>query len=189
MARFCTSMEIRFLLAIFATLLVLVLPVQADGGKVIGEASHEELHFVLFASPFPVVAGPCELSVFIQDAATRKPILDAVVAFSLKKLSAPTPELAWVGPGCISSGQSRPATRGHAGNQFLYSVLLGIPEPGLWELTIVAQHDDKNASVSFPIEVAAAPRILWSFWGLVAIVPIGIALYAWRRALISHRRS
>lgn len=181
-------MPIRTFIAVFAVVMALPLPVEADSGRVLRDMSREDLRFTFLASPHPLTAGPCEFSVFIQDSTKGHPILDAVVSFSLKKLSAPTPELAWKGPGCIASGQSKSASRGHSGNQFLYSVMMGVPEPGLWELSAVASRDGKNVSVSFPIEVASAPRILWNFWALVAIVPLAIGLYALRSVLISRRR-
>lgn len=181
-------MPIRAFLAIFAAVVALPLSVNADSGRVLRDMSCEDLRFTFLASPHPLSAGPCEFSVFIQDSTKGHPILDAVVSFSLKKLSVPTPELAWKGPGCISSGQSKFASRGHSGNQFLYSVMMGIPEPGLWELSAVASRDGKNVSVSFPIEVASATRILWKFWALVAMVPLAIVLYAWRSVIVSRRR-
>ena len=106
---------------------------------------------VLFASPFPIAAGPTEIGAYLEDAATGRAILDADVSFRMNKLSAPTPELAWKGPGCIAPGAKVPAPRGHTGNRLLHAAAIGIPEPGLWEISVNVLRGGTSTAFAFPV--------------------------------------
>lgn len=162
---------------------------RADGGRVVAEKSVDDYRIVLFANPSPLRAGMADLSVFIEQDGKRAPVLDAVVAFRLNKLSRPTPELAWKGTGCVTPGQSVNARLGHTGNGLLYSAVLGIPEPGLWSLGVSIDPMGKTSLISFEVPVERALRPMQTMWPFVAILPIAIFLYAWRGFLLRKRRS
>lgn len=159
----------------------------ADGGLVLAEKQAGTYRLVLFGNPSPLRAGPVDLSLFLERAEKSGPILDAVVSFRLNKLSRPTPELAWKGVGCVTPGQAVTASQGHAGNGLLYSAMLGIPEPGLWELGVSISREGKTEIVSFELTVdrTLPPTLTW--WPVVALMPIGILLYIWRGHLKKGR--
>jgi hypothetical protein len=159
----------------------------ADGGRILAEREVDDLRLVLFALPTPLRAGPADLSVYLERTGKHGPLLDASVAFRLNKLSAPTPDLAWKGRGCVTPGTDVPAIRGHAGNRFLYSSQIGIPEPGLWDVGVMVEHHGQRRHFSFEVEVAPALSPVWEWWPLVSIVPLGIVLYAWRALLLRRR--
>jgi len=161
----------------------------ADGGRVLAEKSVDDYRIVLFANPSPLRAGMTDLSVFIEQEGKRSPVLDAVVAFRLNKLSRSTPELAWKGMGCVTPGQSVNARLGHAGNGLLYSAVLGIPEPGLWSLGVSIDRIGKTSLITFEVPVERALRPLQTMWPFVAILPIAIFLYSWHGFLLRKRRS
>jgi len=160
----------------------------ADGGRVLAEKHAGAYRVVLFGNPSPLRAGLVDLSLFLEQAEKRGPVLDAVVSFRLNKLSRPTPELAWKGAGCVTPGQAVPASQGHAGNGLLYSAVLRIPEPGLWEVGVSISRDGKTDLVSFelPFDRAIPPMLTW--WPVVALMPLGILIYIWRGYLLKKRR-
>lgn len=161
----------------------------ADGGRVLAEKTAGGYRAVLFGNPLPLRAGMVELSLFLEQEGKSGPVLDAVVQFRLNKLSRPTPELAWRGSGCVTPGQALSATQGHSGNKLLYSAVLGIPEPGLWELGVSISRDGQTDLVSFelPVDRSIPPVLRW--WPVVALMPLGILIYIWRGYLLKKRRA
>lgn len=159
----------------------------ADGGRVLAEKQARAYRVVLFGNPSPLRAGPVDLSLFLEQSEKNGPVLDAMVSFRLNKLSRPTPELAWKGAGCVTPGQAVPVSQGHAGNGLLYSALLGIPEPGLWELGVSISREGKTEIVSFELPVDRAPPPMLTWWPVVALMPLGILLYIWRGYLKKRR--
>jgi hypothetical protein len=168
--------------SLFAILLWVIscATLHADGGRVLAEKQAGSYRVVLFADPTPLRAGLADLSLFLEDSGKGGPVLDAEVNFSLIKLSRPTPELAWKGIGCVTPGQAVPAAQGHSGNGLLYSAMLGIPEPGLWQLGVTISRAGRTDFVSFelPVDRALPPMLTW--WPVVALMPLGILLYIWR---------
>ncbi|MEI8292425.1 MAG: hypothetical protein WCG66_00390 [bacterium] len=162
---------------------------QADGGRVLAEKRVGGYRVVLFGNPSPLRAGLADLGVFLEQEETRRPVIDAVVTFRLNKLSRPSPELAWRGLGCISPGQAVKALQGHSGNGLLYSAMVGIPEPGLWDLGISISRDRLTTGVSFDVEVQKALPPMTGLWPLVAILPMGVFLYVVRGCLLKKRRA
>ena len=158
----------------------------ADGGRVLGERNMNELRVVLFAQPDPLRAGPVDFGVYLETG--DAPALDAVVGFRLIKLSAPSPEAAWRGPGCVTPGVSVPAVLGHAGNKLVYSAMLGISEPGLWELSVDIRHKGHVSTVVFELSVMAQSSPLIDWWPMVLMFPGGMLLYVWRARILRKRR-
>lgn len=161
---------------------------QADGGRVLAEKSAGGYRVVLFGGPSPLRAGMVDLSLFLERDGKSGPVLDAVVHFRLNKLSRPTPELAWRGNGCVTPGQAVAATQGHAGNQLLYSALLGIPEPGLWEMGVSISHEGRTVDIPFELAVERALPPMLTWWPVIALMPLGILIYLRRGYLLKKRR-
>jgi hypothetical protein len=159
----------------------------ADGGRVLAEKQAGSYRVVLFGNPSPLRAGLVDLSLFVEQAEKIGPVLDAVVSFRLNKFSRPIPDLAWKGGGCVSPGQAVPASQGHVWNRLLYSAMLGIPEPGLWELVVSISREGKSDLVSFelPVDRALPPMLTW--WPVVALMPLGVLLYIWHGYLKKRR--
>lgn len=174
----------RFLIPLF----VLISSVWADGGRIVGEKNLPETQVILFAHPTPLCAGPTEFSVFLVHAKTQKPVLDAIVFLQCRKISAPIPELAWKGPGCISPGVDLQAKRGQSGNQLLYTATQVLPEPGLWEIEVRINREGKSLSIPFPLKVERPAPAWLAWWPFFAMVPCGILLYFWRLRLLKSQR-
>ena len=159
---------------------------EGDGGRVLGERNTNELRVVLFAQPDPLRAGPVDFGVYLETVGA--PALDAVVGFRLIKLSAPSPEAGWRGPGCVTPGVSVPAVLGHAGNKLVFSAMLGIPEPGLWELAVDIRRKEQVSTVVFELPVMAQASPLIDWWPMVLMFPTGVLLYMWRARILRRRR-
>lgn len=159
---------------------------EADGGRVLGEREVHGLRVVLFAQPDPLRAGPVDFGVYLETEGA--PALDAVVGFRLIKLSAPSPETAWRGPGCVTPGVSVPAVLGHAGNKLVYSAMLGIPEAGLWELAVDIRCGEQFSTVVFKVSVLSPAPPLIDWWPMVLMFPAGVLVYVWRARILRKRK-
>lgn len=157
----------------------------ADGGRVLGEREVDGLRVVLFAQPDPLRAGPVDFGVYLE--AGGKPCLDAMVGLRLIKLSAPSPETAWSGPGCVRPGVAVAAVRGHAGNKLVYSAVAGIPEAGIWELGVDVRRGENVSTAVFKLSAMAPAPPLLDWWPMVLMFPAGVLLYMWRAWILSKR--
>ncbi len=157
----------------------------ADGGRVIGVSEIDGIRVLLFGQPDPLRAGLADLGVYLEKNGTS--CLDASVGFRLIKLSAPSPDPLWAGPGCLAPGVSVPAILGHAGNKLVYSAVLGIPESGIWELAVDINRD-RFSTALFELKATAPAHPLATWWPLVLMVPAGVTLFAWRSRILSRRQ-
>ena len=167
----------------------LVEALRADGGRVIAEKQVGCYRVVLFGAPSPLRAGMAEISFFVEESEENRPVLDAAVGLRLNKLSRPTPELAWKGVGCATPGESVPAVQGHTGNGLLYSAMIGIPGPGLWDCAVSIARNGETVFLSFELSVDRALPPMLTWWPVVALMPLGVLLYAWRGYLLKKRRT
>ena len=151
-------------------LIIFISNVWADGGRIVGEKTVSEIKVILFAHPTPLRAGPTDFDMFLVHAHTQKPLLDASVFLQAHKTSAPAPEFAWKGPGCLSLGVGLQAKRGQSGNQLLYAATQVLPEPGLWEIEVRVDRGGKSMAIPFSLEVGrpAASWLVW--WPLLSMV-------------------
>ena len=67
--------------------------------------------------------------------------------------------------------------------------MLGIPEPGLWELGVSISREGKTDLVSFELTVDRALPPMLTWWPVVALMPLGVLLYIWRGYLLRKRRA
>ena len=162
----------------------------ADGGVVIGEKAVDGLRITIFAQPFSLSAGPVDFSVLVQDAASQQPVMDADVRLSLKKLSAPSPENAWSAPYCPLPGADGDVLlrRDLAQNKMLYATMVSISEAGRWELNVRVASGRQRAVATLPLDVSPPRKPLATWWPAIAVLPLMVALYIWRAALLRSRR-
>lgn len=179
------SLSLGFILILAAGVSAL-----ADGGVVIGEKAVDGLRITIFAQPFPLSAGPVDFSVLVQDAASQQPVMDADVRLSLKKLSAPSPENAWSAPYCQLPGADGDVLlrRDLAQNKMLYATMVSISEAGRWELSVRVASGGQRAVATLPLDVSAPRKPLATWWPAIAVLPLMMALYIWRAALLRSRR-
>ncbi len=161
----------------------------ADGGLPVGQVEEDGLRVTLFAAPVPVRAGPLDASVLIQEMPSNRPVTDAEVRMSVRQVGISTGRPVRMPSWCssVASGTAVPATAAHSANKLLVGAYLALSEPGRWEVTVEVGYRGGVTRAVFPLNVAPPPAPLVTWWPLLAMVPLGVALYAWRARIL--RRS
>jgi hypothetical protein len=161
-----------------ATILWLLLPssfilhpssfAKADGGAVRLRGRAGGYEVAVFTSPTPLRAGPVDVSVLVQDAATRACVPDVRVSVRL------------TGPGA-GDPLEYPATEEAATNKLLRAAVFQLPEPGEWDIEVAIEGPRGPALVRFRVQ-AEEPlprwRDLWPWFCWPALI---VALFAVHR--------
>jgi hypothetical protein len=125
----------------------------------------------VFTDPTPLRAGPVDVSVLVQDAATKQALPQAQVTV-------------WVGQSARGrAAVPYPATTAAATNKLLHAALFELPEAGWWELEVVVQGPMGPARVRFAVE-AAEPSPRWvAFWPWVSwpalVILLLVCIHLW----------
>jgi hypothetical protein len=120
----------------------------------------------VFTAPTPFRAGPVDVSVLVQDAATGEALPQAQVTV-------------WAGPrGRRGAAVSCAATSEAATNKLLHAALFELPGPGWWEVEVIVQGPRGSGQVRFAVE-AAEPSPRWlAFWPWVSWPVLVILLFS-----------
>jgi hypothetical protein len=161
----------------------------ADGGVAVGQFENGSLSVTVFAAPVPVHAGPLDVTVLVQEIPSNQPVADAAIGFSLQKVSSPSPDRVRLPGWCSSSppGSWIAASSAHSGNKLLSGAYLPLSESGRWQLTLRVTRGASDFTESLLLDVAPPPNLLAVWWPLMALVPLAVALYAWRAILVCRR--
>jgi hypothetical protein len=162
-------------LALLGLLLVASSPARGDGGELRCSRRAGPFLVSVFSAPVPMRAGPVDVSVLVQDAETRQPILDAEVG------------VAFVPSGRGAAVEAR-AAHAAARNRLLYGALVDLPATGAW--TLVATLERKGRSARLACSVDAAPPVPapLAHWPALALPPLAIGLFALRERLRARAR-
>jgi hypothetical protein len=133
------------------------------------------LVLTLFVSPTPLRTGTVDFSVFIEDAASSNPVLDASV-----KLTVTSP-----GDRAISASLNRQ----DATNDLLYAASLTLPRAGTYALLLESATKSKVAKVTCDLEVLPTAPAIQTYWPYLTPVPIAILLFAVNRLLRRANRA
>jgi hypothetical protein len=152
---------------------------RADGGAIRLREHNGGYQITVFTSATPFRAGPVDLSVLIQDAATEEYVPDARV----------TVRLTARGTGAFLE---YPATTEAATNKLLRAAEFQLPEPGLWDVAVAVEGPHGPALVRFEVQADEPPprwQQLWPWfgWPAVAVALFGIHLALARRKAPSVR--
>jgi len=136
---------------------------RADGGTIRLSETKGDYRISAFTAPNPFRAGPVEISVLVQDAATGDALPDVKV--NLRVASGERP----------SDTRQYPATSGAATNKLFHSAVFDLPGPGRWTVEVDVDGPRGAASARFDAEAAdRLPRWLslwpWFSWPFVAVV-------------------
>jgi hypothetical protein len=129
----------------------------------------------IFTEPTPFRAGPVDVSVLVQDAATKKVLPKSQVTV-------------WAG----QSARGRApvpyaATTEAATNKLLHAAQFEIAEPGWWEMEVVVQGPLGPGRIRFEVE-AAEPWPRWlAFWPWVSWPVLVILLFVVHQFLVRRR--
>jgi hypothetical protein len=129
----------------------------------------------IFTAPTPFRAGPVDVSVLVQDAATKKALPDAQVTV-------------WVGQSARGrAAVPYTATTEAATNKLLHAALFELPEAGSWEVEVVVQGPLGTDRVRCAVE-AGEPLPRWlAFWPWVSWPVIVILLFGVHQFLVRSR--
>ena len=146
---------------------------RADGGAVRLRQRAGGYQIAVFTSPTPFRAGPVDVSVLVQDAATEECVPEAQVAVYLK---------------ATADGRALecPATTAAATNRLFHAAVFELPEPGRWDVEVAVEGPHGRALLGFGIEAdGPAPRWL-EFWPWFTWPALVVALFSLHQVLFSR---
>jgi hypothetical protein len=139
---------------------------RADGGALRLHERAGNYQVAVFTSPTPFRAGPVDISVLVQDAATGECVTGARA----------TVRLTARGSGFV---MECPATAGAASNKLFHAAVFQLPEAGWWDVDVAVEGPRGSALVRFEVEAdEPLPRWLtlwpWFGWPFFAVAVFGI---------------
>jgi hypothetical protein len=147
---------------------------RADGGAVRLRERAGGYQITVFTSPTPFRAGPVDVSVLVQDAATGDCVPEARVSLCLRM----------PGAGRVLE---YPATTEAATNKLLRAAEFRLPESGWWDVAVAVEGPHGPALVRFGVQANdPLPRWLdlWPWFGWPALV---VALFGIHRVLVRRK--
>jgi hypothetical protein len=147
----------------------------ADGGAVRLRQRAGGYQVTVFTSPTPVRAGPVDVSVLVQDAATGECLPEARVAV---RLTAPQ----------VGHVLEYPATAEAATNKLFRAAEFRLPEPGRWDVAVAVEGPHGPALVRFGMQ-ADEPLPRWQqLWPWFSWPALAIGLFGMHRALVRRKK-
>jgi hypothetical protein len=160
---------------------------RADGGAVLLQTSNGSFRLTLFINPETLRAGPVDFSVMVERLGGSEPVVDANVTLTLQPIEAKTATTAWLPPACLNTRPVTPGsvtlTLGGGGNRLLYSRTVTLSGPGKWKLNLSVADGEEGASANTLVTVQPAFPPWTGYWHLLAIPPIGILAFAFRKRI------
>jgi hypothetical protein len=148
---------------------------RADGGAIRLSEKQGGYRITVFTTPTPVRAGPVDISVLVQDAATGEVEPDVRVAIRVTRSGHP------------DSAVHRPATKDEATNKLYYAAAFDLTKPGWYSVAVCLDGALGVAQVGFEAEAAdPLPPWLtvwpWVGWPVLVILLFGMHQLLVRRA-------
>lgn len=158
----------------FVLLLVTPSFLRADQGAVRLSEKAGVYKITVFTSPTPFRAGPVDISVFLQDAASGRAVTNAEVIVRLTSRTTGTV-------------LEVPATTEAATNRLLRAAVIDLPTPGRWDVEVAVKGPAGPATVRFNVEASEpVPRWLemspWFSWPVFVV-----AIFAIHQTLVRRR--
>jgi hypothetical protein len=148
--------------------------VRADGGALRLRERAGGYQIAVFSSPTPVRAGPVDISVLVQDAATGEWLPETQVTVRLT---------------ARGSGEhlEYPATTETATNKLFRAAEFQLPEPGWWDVAVAVEGPHGPAVIRFEI-LADEPSPRWlDQWPWFAWPAVAVALFGVHRVLVQRK--
>ena len=146
-----------------SVLFLLPSPAAADGGAVRLSEQKGDYRITVFTAPAVLRAGPVDVSVLVQEAATGEPTPEVQVTATAVRRDSPGVAL------------HHPATTKAATNKLYYAATFDLPEPGWYSVEVSVDGVLGKAQVLFELE-AAEPlpswlaMVPWVGWPVLAVV-------------------
>ncbi len=150
----------------------------ADGGVILARETLNGLDVTVFASPIPLRAGPVDVSVLVQDAATQRALLDAEVHIAWSSVSSSSPE--WMPPCCSmeKATDKIAATPAHSQNKLLYSAIVPVRSSGPSEFVVAVKTENREALLSCDVTAGPPRPPALAYWPWLALPPLAAAGFA-----------
>jgi hypothetical protein len=151
-------------------------PARADGGTLCLVERAGPYQVAVFTAPTPLRAGPVDVSVLVQDAATGAHVPAARVTIRLTPAGRRGPVLEY------------PATEEAATNKLFRAAVFELPSAGRWEVEVRVEGPGGAARVRCEVE-AGEPLPRWlTLWPWVGWPALAIGLFAVHQALARRRK-
>lgn len=137
----------------------------ADGGAVRFSERRGNYRITVFTSPTPLRAGPVDVSVFVQDAATGELVPEAQITVRASPHENPRESI------------SRRATTEEATNKLFQAAVFDLPEAGLWDMKILIEGLGEPVEVNFEMEAAEPLPRLWEMTPWIAWPAVVVLLF------------
>src|SRR3954466_8014421 len=135
---------------------------RADGGAVRLRQRAGGYQIAVFTSPTPLCAGPVDVSVLVQDAATGECVPEARVTVRLTARGA-------------ANAREYPATTEAATNKLLHAAVFALPGPGWWDVEVAVDGPHGSALVRLGVQADEPPPRwleLWPWFGWPALAVV-----------------
>jgi hypothetical protein len=159
------------ILKVLMSVVLAPLAAQADGGAVCLHEASGQFLVTVFVSPYPLRAGPADISVLVQDQQTGGVVLDPTIELAIHPLSAKGSQL-------LAQARHELAT-----NRLLQAARLDLPDPGWWVLNVSVSRGREEAVLSTTLQVAPGKNRVAVVWPLLLFPPFAIGLFAIHQVL------
>lgn len=148
---------------------------RADGGAVRLCERAGNYQLAVFTMPTPFRAGPVDVSVLVQDAATGECTPQTRVTLRLR---------------AHGSGQvlEYPATTGAASNKLFHAADFQLPEAGWWDVEVSVDGPRGPARARFQVEAGEAPPPWLDLWPWFGWPALAVALFGLHQVLVRRQR-
>ena len=147
---------------------------RADGGAVRLRQKAGGYQVAVFTLPTPFRAGPVDVSVLVQDAATGECVPEARVTVRLKGR----------GTGEVLK---YPATTEAATNRLFHAAVFELPGPGWWDVEVAVEGSLGPAVVRFGVEADEQPPRWLELWPWFTWPALVVALFGVHRVLVRRK--
>ncbi|HKI35060.1 MAG TPA: hypothetical protein VKA46_24600 [Gemmataceae bacterium] len=147
---------------------------RADGGALRLRERPGNYQIAVFTSPTPFRAGPVDVSVLVQDAATGECVPEARVTIRLT---------------ARESGQvlEYPATAEAATNKLFHAAVFQLPEPGWWDVDVVVEGRHGPALIRFEVKADEPPPRWLDLWPWFGWPALAVALFGIHQILVRRK--
>ena len=133
-----------------------------------------DYQITVFTSPTPLRAGPVDVSVLVQDAATEECLPEAQVTVCLKAT------------GAGHTLECRASTEA-ATNKLLRAAEFQLPEPGWWDVAVAVEGPHGPALVRFKVQADEHPPLWLELWPWFAWPALAVAFFGLHQILRRRR--
>jgi hypothetical protein len=149
---------------------------RGDGGTLRLWTRAGDYQVAVFTAPTPLRAGPVDVSVLVQRAATGEPLPEAVVTVSVRPRDR------------AGADSTYPAEWGSANNKLFHAAHFELPAAGWWEVGIRVGGPQGDAEVRLELE-AAEPLPRWlDLWPWLAWPALAILLFGIHQVVVRHQQ-